>query len=231
MIQIKGKKRLVVFDVAGTTIQDDDLVLKSFLSAFVNVTRNVPKRDEVDHVMGMSKRAAIRFLLNDPSDDSVVERVYNEFLKEMIKTYRETGANEIPGASETFSILKEAGFFVALNTGFPRVVLDVVLKSVGWNESKLIDATISSDEVSEGRPAPYMIFKLMEKLKIDHVELVTKVGDTLVDVEEGLSAGCGLVIGVTSGTCKREDFEASQLTGYEIVSDLTDVPNLLGISS
>ena len=180
-MNVSKKKRLVVFDVAGTTVQDDDVVADAFLMAFKNVNGVAPERKEVDRVMGMSKRVAICQLLNRSADDFVVDKIHDEFLKEMIKSYREKGVKEISGASETFLKLKNAGFLVALNTGFPRIVLDAVLHATQWVGNGFIDDSIASDEVSEGRPAPYMIFRLMERLRISHVSAVTKVGDTLVE--------------------------------------------------
>lgn len=52
-------------------------------------------------------------------------------------------------------------------------------------EQPLIDATICSDEVPQGRPAPFMIQTLMEQLGVDDASKIVKVGDTEVDVLKG----------------------------------------------
>lgn len=220
------RKKLVVFDVAGTTVQDDDIVLKAFVGAFDRFGVN-PSQVEVNAVMGMAKKTAIGQVLATHNSRVPVDRVYNEFMKLMTAAYREGPLQEIPGASDVFRKLKSVGYHVALDTGFPRVILDIVLDKTGWSKEKLVDATIASDEVSAGRPYPYMIFNLMTDLRISRTEDVTKVGDTLVDVEEGLAAGCGLVVGVTSGTCTTEDFTGSGLTDFVILPDVTRLPKLM----
>ena len=63
---------------------------------------------------------------------------------------------------------------------------------------------IASDEVLEGRPSPEMILTLMERHGIEDPSLVMKVGDTMVDIQEGQNARCGLVVGVTTGAYSRE---------------------------
>ncbi len=67
---------------------------------------------------------------------------------------------------ETFSILRTQGIKIALNTGFTRVITDVILKRLGWNDTGIVDAVVCSDEVQEGRPHPFMIRKIMELLGV-----------------------------------------------------------------
>jgi phosphoglycolate phosphatase-like HAD superfamily hydrolase len=69
---------------------------------------------------------------------------------------------------------------------------------------------ICSDEVPEGRPAADMIRVLIRDLDISSPEHVLKVGDTEVDVEEGRSAGCGIVVSVTTGAYTRQQLEEYQ---------------------
>ncbi len=41
-----------------------------------------------------------------------------------------------------------------------------------------------------GRPAPWMIFRCMEALGVYPPATVVKVGDTVIDIEDGRNAGC-----------------------------------------
>lgn len=78
---------------------------------------------------------------------------------------------------------------------------------LSWKNNPLIDATICSDEVPQGRPAPFMIQTLMEQLGVDDASKIVKVGDTEVDVLEGRNAACGLVVSVTTGAYTRNQLE------------------------
>merc|ERR1719379_1450974 len=67
-----------------------------------------------------------------------------------------------------------------------------------------------------------MIHRLMEQLRIEDVRRVAKVGDSVRDIEEGVNAGCGLVVGVLSGADKAD---ALFKAGAHIVADcITDLP-------
>jgi phosphonatase-like hydrolase len=132
---------------------------------------------------------------------------------------------EVPGAAATFAVLRRAGIKVALNTGFSRAVVEVLLARLGWQAPAVIDAEVASDEVPRGRPYPDMIRLLMDRLGIRDARKVAKVGDTRADLEEGANAGCGLVIGVTTGS-----FTGEQLRSYphsHILAAVVEVPKVL----
>ncbi|CAE7948630.1 phnX, partial [Symbiodinium sp. KB8] len=93
--------------------------------------------------------------------------------------------------------LKDAGIKIAFDTGYPENIQKGLIKRLGFD--KIADAYISSYQVSEGRPYPYMIHHLMERTQVMNVKRVCKVGDSVRDIEEGRNAGCGLVVGVLSG--------------------------------
>ena len=57
----------------------------------------------------------------------------------------------------------------------------------------VVDGKVSSYDVREGRPAPYMIFKMMHDLDSSDVRRVAKVGDTVRDIQEGRNAGAFLL--------------------------------------
>jgi phosphonatase-like hydrolase len=207
--------QLVVFDMAGTTVLDKGSINDTFRQAFLTAGIEVTAAD-VDKVMGYKKIEAVKIIvaqyapdLND--DERVVNDIHDIFIKKMIDFYEnDPELQPLPYAEAIFKQLKEKGIKVALNTGFTRSIADTILHRLGWDDSILIDATICSDEVAEGRPYPFMIQSLMQTLLIEDVKSVAKVGDTEVDVMEGRNAGCGLVIGITTGAYSREELQNSQ---------------------
>ena len=221
---------LVVFDIAGTTIRDNGNVGEAFISAFRDFGYKMPL-PEVKKVMGFRKLDAIAILLEkfdpDKKDDEVlVDRIHTRFIDTMIAWYREDrDLAAFPNTEKLFSALHRMGIKVALNTGFTRGITDIILHRLRWdNRSKLIDKTICSDEVAQGRPHPDMIKQLMVDLDISSPEHVLKIGDTEVDVEEGRNAGCGIVVSVTTGAYTRE-----QLQPYHPDFIIDDLQELLPI--
>jgi len=102
-----------------------------------------------------------------------------------------------------------------------------LLERMGWEKNGLIDGSITSDEVAKGRPHPDMIYRAMELTGVTDVEAVAKVGDTLSDLQEGTAAGCGWVIGVTTGAYSHEELQKGPHT--HLVQHLSEMLPLVGI--
>lgn len=222
--------QLVVFDIAGTTVRDKGSVADAFMEAAAQYGISVP-HEEVNKVMGFRKKEAIRILLNkfylEQEDiDGLIEKIHDAFTHNMISFYKQdTELAALPYAEETFAWLKQRGIKIALNTGFTRPITDTILQRLQWNSKGMIDMVITSDEVPEGRPRPYMIAAIMKQLEIADAGQVAKVGDTEVDVEEGRNAGCGLVVGVTTGAYTRSELE--QYNPDTIIDSLAELPPLI----
>src|SRR5436305_11553403 len=122
------KIELIVFDMAGTTVRDDDAVNICLREAMQAAGQPVT-RDDVNEVMGIAKPVAIRKLLEKRSGTQVsaarVDSIYTDFFQRMIRHYQ-TSANiePMPHAMEVFSQLKEEGVRIALDTGFSRPIVN-----------------------------------------------------------------------------------------------------------
>jgi phosphonatase-like hydrolase len=223
---------LVVFDLAGTTVYDGDAVNTAF-RATLAAWGIEAEPAEVDREMGLPKPEAIRILLEHFGRPRGVEgspenihAMHEDFTRRMRHYYAtDPAVREIPGATATFAALRQAGIKVALNTGFFRPIADVLLGRLGWSCPAVIDADVTSDEVARGRPHPDMIWQLMKRLGVAEARRVAKVGDTKVDLEEGTNAGCGLVIGVTTGTGSRDQLQACPHS--HILASVAEIPALL----
>ena len=221
--------QLVVFDIAGTTVQDKGNVADAFISAFRDFGFKMPL-PEVKKVMGFRKIDAITMLLDKfapkkKDDEVLIDRIHIRFVDTMIAFYRnDEGLAPLPHAEKVFSVLHHKGIKVALNTGFTRPITDAILHRLRWDDrNKNIDRVICSDEVPNGRPAPDMINRLVSTLGISSPEGVLKVGDTEVDILEGRNAGCGIVVSVTTGAYTRGQLEEYQPD--HIIDDLEQCPD------
>jgi phosphonatase-like hydrolase len=221
---------LVVFDMAGTTINDDDGVNRCVRAALEAVGVKVT-REAVNRVMGIPKPVAIAHLLEEAGRGDLLEKlaeIHDDFVSRMIRFYQtDASVHEIPGASETFRRLKAAGIRVGLDTGFTRDIVDVVLARLGWNDKSLVDVTVTSDEVPRGRPHPDLLQRAMHLLDLTDPRRVAKVGDTPSDLEEGTRAGCGMVVGVTEGSHTVEQLRPCQHT--HLIGTVAEIPALLGL--
>jgi FAD dependent oxidoreductase TIGR03364/phosphonatase-like hydrolase len=227
---VSHKIELVVFDIAGTTVNDNNGVAACLRDALFDFGMQV-NLTQINQVMGWPKPAAIRYLVENSLDhaarlSSQINMIHANFVTRMKRFYmHDPRVSAMPGAADVFLALRSAGIKVALNTSFSRDITTTILHRLGWKVGELIDAVISSDEVPRALPAPDMIHALMKKLGIASAKQVAKVGDTPIDIEEGLAAGCGMVIGVTSGMHKCEDLQ--RLKPQHVVASIREVPPLM----
>jgi phosphonatase-like hydrolase len=223
--------KLVVFDIAGTTVKDDHNVSKAFQAALKMYNYEVPL-EMINPLMGYEKNQAITQMLHLHEEDEskisteLVDNIHREFIKQMIHFYQfEPGIEPLPNVEETFAALHNSGIQVGINTGFSKDIAETVVNRLQWREKGLIDYLVGSDEVELGRPHPYMIQKMMHEGGITDPLEVAKVGDTEVDVREGQNAGCRYVIGVTTGIFTREELESYHPT--HIIDDIAQVIDII----
>ncbi|GGB93224.1 HAD-IA family hydrolase [Dyadobacter sediminis] len=221
---------LVVFDMAGTTVRDKNYVGIAFQQAMKSRGYDITPED-VNPLMGYQKPLAIKMILEMREEDkskitdALISEIHAEFVQHMLHFYSTTqDIAPLPGVEETFGALRKKGIKIALNTGFSRDIADVIVDRLGWKDK--IDMLVASDEVPNGRPYPDMIRKIMHALKIDSPEKVAKVGDTEVDVNEGINAGCKYVIGITTGAFTREE-----LLPYGPTHIIDNIADIIGIIS
>jgi phosphonatase-like hydrolase len=220
--------KLAVFDIAGTTVADDNAVATAFCKAFGLYGYTITEED-IYPLMGYKKPVAIQIMLEKigaEMDEELVDDIHREFETEMLDHYEYSpDVKAMPGAEEVMMLLKEKGIRIALNTGFSKAIADTILSRLQWVEKGLVDDYIASDEVEEGRPQPFMIQTLMQRAGIDDPKEVIKIGDTEVDVNEGINAGCAMVVAVTTGA-----FNKDQLEPYSpdhIIDNLSELPALI----
>jgi len=223
--------KLVVFDIAGTTVKDDHNVSKAFKAALDKYNYNVPL-ELINPLMGYEKNQAITQMLRlHETDESkitvgLVNDIHREFVKQMIHFYQfEPGIEPLPNVEETFAALHNTGVLVGINTGFSRDIAETIVNRLQWREKGLIDYLIGSDEVELGRPHPFMIQKIMQEADITDPKEVVKVGDTEVDIREGQSVGCKYVIGVTTGIFTREELE--EYHPSHIIDDIAEILDII----
>lgn len=220
--------KLAVFDLAGTTIEDDDAVVEALRNALASFGYTI-LNEELRPLMGYRKPAAIAMILEKLGatyDDDLINEIHNKFECAMLDHYEYSPlVKALPGAEATMLELKERGIRVGLNTGFSRIITEAIINRLQWVDRGLVDDYIASDEVVQGRPQPFMIQSLMERAGIDDPKEVIKIGDTEADINEGINAGCLMTVAITTGAFTRKQLEAYN-PDY-IISHLSELPGLI----
>ncbi len=223
--------RLVVFDMAGTSVDEDNVVYKTLRDALNAQGYAFDLQTVLLHGAGKEKFQALKDVLASASvpegvREEKAKAAFRLFLDSLKKAYDELEVKTFPGTTELFAHLRSNAIRVALNTGYNRQTAEGLLKKLGWQKGREYDLLVTADDVKNNRPEPDMILLAMETLGITDASQVAKVGDSMIDIEEGKAAGCGLTFGVTTGAQT-----ADQLAGANpdfIIDSLTEIKDKLG---
>ena len=196
--------QLAMFDMAGTTVNDKvdghPLMVISMMRAFTKHGIELSS-DVINKHRGKQKSEAIQTLLREvaelsPGDtERVGDGVYRDFLYELENNL--SSISEIDGATELFRDLKSKDIYVGVGSGFPMQVVQEIISRLGWLNEGLLDYVGSAEQIGVGRPNPEMIHDAMQRLNITDGSKVLKIGDTVVDVQEGKNAGARTVAVLT----------------------------------
>lgn len=224
--------KLCVFDMAGTTVDEDNVVYKTVTKVINNQGYDVTLAQVLAHGAGKEKHQAITDVLTNETDCAnvaeVADRAFAEFKPTLAAAYDELDVKPISGVPELFTFLKSNGISVVLNTGYDSKTANNLLTKLDWQVGRDIDGLITASDVINGRPAPDMIQAAMAIAGVTDTALVLKAGDSTIDVEEGVNAKCGASIGVLSGAQNREQLDSVNPTA--ILNSLAELPAWLQAS-
>jgi phosphonoacetaldehyde hydrolase len=199
--------RLVVFDWAGTVIDFGCLApTGAFVAAFAERGVVVPLA-EARGPMGLHKKDHLRAMLRETAGrwraahgrdwtEADVEDLYRLVTPMQVAAAKRYG-RLVPGVRVCVAELRRRGIRVAGTTGYFREAAEACYEAAR-DQGYEPDFAICADEVPAGRPAPWMIFRAMEALGVYPPSAVVKVGDTVIDVEDGLNAGAWSVAVIDS---------------------------------
>ena len=214
--------QMVVFDWAGTTVDYGSSAPSVVFDRVLTAAGLHLTREEINRPMGLEKKAHIRQLLSSESGSAQWQQLYGRVWNEqdvdkLYETFEATlhtvvaeYSTPLPGVAETVDKLRGMGLKIGSTTGYNSAMMAEVLpaaKAAGY----AADCVVTPDATGIGRPAPFMVFECMRQLNVYPPRCVVKVGDTVVDMQEGKNAGA-FAIGILTGSnllgLTKEEYDA-----------------------
>jgi phosphonatase-like hydrolase len=215
--------------MAGTTVNENNVVYKTVKKAINNAGYNVNLQDVLKYGAGKEKHQAITDVLQNCTHlkeiAPIADAIFTSFKSELEIAYADLEVKTFEGTEQLFRDLRKNDIKVVLNTGYDAKTANGLLLKLNWTVGETIDALVTADDVKNGRPAGDMIFKAMEIVGIKDSKLVLKVGDSKIDIEEGINANCGITAGVLTGAQDREQLQEANPT--YILESLTELRAIL----
>ena len=203
--------KMIVFDMAGTTVNENMIVYKTLQKAINEAGFDFTLEQVLAEGAGKEKADAIRSVLQvyaQKQDDSLTGSIYQRFIALLDKAYDTQDILPQDNAEDLFRALKERNILVVLNTGYNEKTARQLIAKLGWKQGVEFDGLVTATDVPRNRPYPDMIRLAMKDFGIVDPLEVAKVGDSVIDIEEGVNAGCSLNIGITTGAHTRQQLQS-----------------------
>ncbi|MCR8643327.1 pyrophosphatase PpaX [Paenibacillus sp. N1-5-1-14] len=176
--------KAMLFDLDGTVLDTNELIIQSFLHALEGQTPVPYTRELLIPHMGRPLYEQMRYFTEQDE------------VEEIVKTYRAFNVakhdelvSAFPHVEETLAALKEAGIRIGIVTSKVRMTTEMGLKLTGLD--KYVDTVITVDDVKQPKPHPEGIQSALRNLDFGLEDLsdVIMVGDSHYDIEAGHNAG------------------------------------------
>ena len=211
----------VVFDLDGVLLQSEE-VWDAVRERYVREREGRYDEEVQRAMMGMSAPEWSRFLHEKAGVPDDPDEINSEVVRRMLEAYgRELPL--LPGAVEAVRRAADA-FPLALASSSNREVFEEVLELVGLADC--FRATVSSEEVERGKPAPDVYLEAARRLGVDP-ERCTAVEDSHAGIRSAKAAGMRVV--AIPNAAYPPDEEALELADAVVRSlDALGVDVLLG---
>jgi phosphonoacetaldehyde hydrolase len=196
----KGRINGVILDWAGTAV---DFGSKAPAAVFVALFKSEGieiSSQQARSGMGLMKKDHLRKILSledvhqkwmkEKGADVTaqdIDRLFEDFIPLQSQTIADH-AIPIPGLFDTLEFLRGKQIKIGTTTGYLRQMMDILVPraaELGYHP----DSIVCPDEVPAGRPYPWMCYRNAINLDVYPMSSMVKVGDTTVDIEEGINAG------------------------------------------
>jgi len=216
--------KMIVFDMAGTTIDEDNIVYKTLHKSINHHGVSVDLPTVLAIGAGQEKLTAIKDIVTKfgrTEDLEKAEDMYHYFMHQLQAAYEEFDIKAMPNAELVLVHLRSKNKLVVLNTGYDRATAQFILNKIKWVQFYHYDLLVTATDVEKNRPAPDMIQYAMNLFSIKDPKQVIKIGDSKIDIEEGKNANCLYSIGITTGAQSSEQLQ--EALPDTIINDLNDL--------
>jgi phosphoglycolate phosphatase len=216
--------KLAIFDVDGTLMDSQAMIIASLTDAFIAEQLPLPSRPEMLGIVGLSLVSAMAALR--PDDAAARHERLAHAYREAFWSHRANRSfPELPfdGALELLRRLQARGdVLIGIATGKAQRGVRHIIDQFGLEG---VFATIQTSDDAPSKPHPDMILQAMREAGVNREDTVM-IGDAVFDIEMARAA-CVKPIAVSWGFQPRPALEIAM--PYAIVDDFTELEETLAV--
>ena len=210
------KRDTILFDLDGTLINTNELIIASFL---YTLDKYFPEQYNREHILP---------LMGTPLVETM-ELFDKERVQDLVQTYREHNiahhdelVTEFKGVFETVEELYKKGYKLGIVTTKMRNTVKMGLKLTGLDQ--FFQTVVTLDDVEKAKPDPEPVQKALALLQ-STPDRAIMVGDSKYDILAGQNAGTQTA-GV-AWTIRGNDY-LQQFNPDYLLNEMTDLLDVLG---
>jgi len=217
---------LIIFDLDGTLINSEAIILGAQYEAFRRCGRAHPGREAGLGIVGLTLDIAMARLAGLEEPDDVLTETYRQVFGAMrVQAETDPSLDEplFPGVAETLAELKRhSGLKLGIATGKSRKGAEFIVARHGWQG--LFDTVQSADD-APSKPHPGMIQRAIAETGSAPAR-TAMVGDSSFDIEMAVAAGV-VPVAVSWGFQPVENLVA--LGARHVLREFPELPAALGL--
>ncbi|NEZ44596.1 pyrophosphatase PpaX [Paenibacillus alvei] len=210
--------RTVLFDLDGTIIDTNELIIETFLHVLRDKTPSPFTREHIIPSMGLTLEEQIRIFTGQDQVDELVA-AYREYNV----TRHDELVREFPYVKEVMAELHASGIQLGVVTTKMRATTERALRMFVLID--YLSTIVTVQDVTHPKPHPEPVLRAVEALKADPVQTIM-VGDSPADIQAANAAGvvsCGVAWSLKGEAVLR------QYEPRHIIHDMRDLYALVGL--
>lgn len=215
---------LILFDVDGTLVDSQNLIVAAQREAFRSLGLEPPSRERSLSVVGLSLVEAFATLAGERAPVAALAQAYRDAVHRMREEPEDLEPLYEGAGALVAALARRDGIALGIATGKPRRGVDHLLRRKGWHG---VFATIQTADDAPSKPDPTMLRQAMAEVDAAPGATVM-IGDTSFDMAMARAAGVR-AIGVSWGY---HPVAALREAGADVIVDrLADIPAAIGLST
>lgn len=214
--KISDGVKLVIFDLDGTLVDAYEAIIKS-MHFTLNKTGYPPAASKrICRAVGWGDKKLLAAFIKEEDLDAALT-IYRAHHRGSLKKYSQL----LPFTKRVLEYLSRRGVRIAIASNRPTVFTHILVGHL--KIKKYFDYILCADKLSEGKPYPEILFKIMKRLKAKASETVF-VGDMAVDVQTAHNANVKAIAVLTGSSALAEIKKAKP---FIIIKSLAFLKNYL----
>jgi len=186
-------KKLFIFDLDGTLVDTAPDFKNSLNYMLKEMNEETIELDEIRNLVGYGARELIRRTAISKGIEHDDKKI-NDMLKIFLLHYTHNIDDDsvlFENVKSVLLFLKEKNIKLAVCTNKMEKLSNLLLEKLGVLH--LFDFLVGGDSFPKGKPDPFPLLRICEKLNISKSESIM-VGDSITDLKSGHSAGMPVVL-------------------------------------